>query len=199
MNRWILVVAIVVAFLLAGAGVLLLPGLDKFFNRTAGKSEEPMNEVANLQTSRMQKQKPPSPLEKSPPPGPGWAVNCKSPSNQKEFECRLSQTVVTKQGRRVLANVTVLIPPDAKTPDIRIQVPLLVYLPAGASYQIDQGTPRALEFRACVRDGCYGQTPVAPEVLAALKKGIATYSDLPKHGAEANQCFAIPGWFWGCV
>jgi invasion protein IalB len=173
MNRWILAVAIVVAFLFAGAAVLFLPGLDKFFTSTQSKQEQQSLEEANkLQTSKLD-QKPSTPLERrtQAPPGPGWALNCASQANQKDFECGISQTVVTKQGRRVLANVTVRVPPDTTTPEMRIQLPLLVYLPAGISYQIDENAPRLLEFRACLRDGCYGQTSVAPEVLAALKKG----------------------------
>ena len=103
--------------------------------------------------------------------GPGWAVSCKSQTKEKEGVCRISQAVVLKNSGRVLTNVTLRVPGDAKPSVILIQLPLGLYLPAGATYQIDANTPQALNIRACVRTGCYAQTPVAPDVLAALKAG----------------------------
>jgi invasion protein IalB len=115
---------------------------------------------------------PASPQSKTQPPkaGPGWAVNCKSGAKEKELECRMSQTVVVKQTGKVLTNVAFRIPVDTKKPEIIVQLPLGVNLPAGATFQADENVPQQMAFKACDRNGCYASTPVSPEVLAVLRK-----------------------------
>ena len=46
-----------------------------------------------------------------------------------------------------------------------------LYIPAGATYQVDGGAPQSLDFRACDRKGCYAQTVLTPELLASLRSG----------------------------
>jgi invasion protein IalB len=104
------------------------------------------------------------------PKAPGWAVNCKSGSKEKALDCRLSQTVVTRN-RQTLANVTFHFPPNPEKPEIIIQLPLGVLLPAGATVQVDENPAQQLTFRACNRNGCYAQAPLPPDVLAQLRKG----------------------------
>jgi invasion protein IalB len=98
-------------------------------------------------------------------------MRCKSQAKDKELECGISKTVVEKQSGQVVTNVTLRMSADTKQPKISIRMPLRLYLPAGASYQVDENTPQALNFKACNRKGCYAQTTVTPETLAALKKG----------------------------
>ena len=83
----------------------------------------------------------------------------------------MSQTVVLKQSRQVLTNVTFRIPVDTKQPEIIVQLPLGVLLAAGATFQVDENTPQQLKFKACDRNGCYANSPITPEMLAVLKKG----------------------------
>jgi len=106
----------------------------------------------------------------APKTAPGWAVNCKSGAKDKSLDCRLSQTVVT-QNRQTLANVTFHFPPNPQKPEIIVQLPLGVLLPAGATVQVDENPAQQLTFRACNRNGCYGQAPLSPDVLAQLRKG----------------------------
>ena len=103
--------------------------------------------------------------------GPGWAVNCKSEAKDKGLECRMSQTVVLKQGGQVLTNVTFRVPADTKTPEMIVQLPLGVYLAPGASFQVDTNPAQRLSYRACDRNGCFAIAPVTPDALALLKKG----------------------------
>jgi invasion protein IalB len=104
--------------------------------------------------------------------GPGWAVNCSSQNQAKKMECSISQSVVFKKSGKLLTSVTLRVPADAnKQPVILIRFPLGLYLPAGATYQVDANAPQAIDFRACARTGCYAQTLVTPEVLTTLKAG----------------------------
>ena len=83
----------------------------------------------------------------------------------------MSQTVVLKQSGQVLTNVTFRIPADTKKPEIIVQLPLGVYLAAGATFQVDENPAQRLNFRACDRNGCFAFSPVTPEMLAVLKRG----------------------------
>jgi invasion protein IalB len=172
MNRWVLIASIVGAFILAGVGVLLLPqfGTDKSEQQITDLNAATQSE---LDAAAQPAQPPASDSAKpqSASAGPGWAVSCKSQTKDKESVCRISQAVVLKNSGQVLTNVTLRVPGDAKRSVIVIRLPLGLYLPAGATYQIDENVPQAVNIRACVRTGCYAQTPVAPDVLAALKAG----------------------------
>jgi invasion protein IalB len=103
--------------------------------------------------------------------GPGWAVNCKSEATEQGLECRLSQTVVTRQGGQILTKATFLFAADKKSSEVIVQLPLGLFLPAGATIQVDDKAPQSLTFRACDRGGCYARSPVSAEMLAMLQKG----------------------------
>ena len=113
---------------------------------------------------------PPQPAEAE-KKGPGWAVNCKSGASEEGLECRLSQTVVTQQGGQVLADVTFRVPADKKGPEAIVRLPLGVFLPAGATLQVDDKTAQKLNFRACDRNGCYAQAAISSEMLKDLQEG----------------------------
>jgi invasion protein IalB len=103
--------------------------------------------------------------------GPGWAVNCSSQAGQKDLTCSLSQTVVTRPSGQTLTNVTFLLAPENKSPEVLFQLPLGLYLPAGATYQVDANAPQRLSIRACDRQGCYARAPISPETMVSLRKG----------------------------
>jgi invasion protein IalB len=52
-----------------------------------------------------------------------------------------------------------------------VQLPLGLNLPAGAKLQVDDGKVIDLQIQTCENRGCYSNTPVSPEMLAALKSG----------------------------
>jgi len=69
----------------------------------------------------------------------------------------------------VLINVRV--PAETRTPVAIVQLPLGLNLPAGAKLQVDDGKTSDLQIQTCEARGCYAGTPIAPELLAALKSG----------------------------
>lgn len=173
MNRWI-AVFLIVAFVLAGAGGFFL--YDRLVTQELDRPGVVQTDAPDMASPQPEDIKP----VQSPPASaiangsktdPGWAMNCKSQAAQSALECRMSQTVVTKPNGRVVASVTFRVPTDTKRPEMLIQLPLGVYIPAGASYQIDGGTPQMLDFRACDRTGCYAQTTLTPEMLTVMKAG----------------------------
>ncbi len=112
----------------------------------------------------------PSPAATQETEQPGWAVNCTSTTTDKGLECQLSQMIVTQQGD-ILANVMVRVPADKQNLEAIVQLPLGIFLPAGATLKVDDNVPLQLNFRACHGNGCYARGPVSPEILADLQKG----------------------------
>jgi invasion protein IalB len=180
-RRWVLAAGVIGVLLVAGASALFFsssafdkilisaeetrPGLQ-LAQAAGGPAASPGDKKPTPQTA-------PSTAQgaTTPAPGPGWAVNCKSEAREKELECRMSQTVVLKQSGQVLTNVTFRLPSDTKKLEIVVQLPLGIYLPAGASFQIDENATQRLTLRACDRNGCFAEGEISADVLATLKKG----------------------------
>ena len=67
--------------------------------------------------------------------------------------------------------VAIRVPSDTRTPVALVQLPLGLNLPAGAKLQIDDGKAVDMQVQTCEARGCYASTPVAADMLAALKSG----------------------------
>jgi len=114
-------------------------------------------------------------------PPPVWLVNCLD--NQGKLDCRAEQSAfVTTTGQRVLS-VAVRVPPDSKKPVLMVQVPLGVYLPAGASLQIGKEKAKTLPFKGCYQAGCVADYDITESEIAAMTKG----SDLAISVQNQNQ------------
>jgi invasion protein IalB len=104
-------------------------------------------------------------------PPPGWAVRCASASREAPLECAMEQTAVLSKTGQTVVSVNIRVPSDTHAPEILVQLPLGFSLPGGARFQVDDGKTTDLELRTCENRGCYAVTPIAPDVLAALKSG----------------------------
>ncbi|MCK1625181.1 invasion associated locus B family protein [Bradyrhizobium sp. 147] len=105
------------------------------------------------------------------PGQPGWIVRCTSASRDAPLECAMEQNaVLTKTGQTVIL-INIRIAPDTRTPIALLQLPLGLNLPVGAKLQVDEGKTFDLEIQTCENRGCYASTPVAPDLLAALRAG----------------------------
>jgi invasion protein IalB len=104
-------------------------------------------------------------------PQPGWAARCTSPSREAPLECAMEQTAVLSKTGQLIVLVNIRVPSDTHTPVVLVQLPLGLNLPAGAKLQVDDGKVTELQMQTCEARGCYASSPVAPELLAALKSG----------------------------
>lgn len=105
------------------------------------------------------------------PGQPGWIVRCTSASRDAPLECAMEQNaVLTKTGQTVVL-INIRIAPDTRTPIALLQLPLGLNLPVGAKLQVDEGKTVDLQIQTCENRGCYASTPVAPDLLAALRSG----------------------------
>jgi invasion protein IalB len=62
-------------------------------------------------------------------------------------------------------------PADTKKPVLLMQLPLGVYLPAGATLQIGKDEAKTLPFTSCARGGCIAEYAITDAELAAIAKG----------------------------
>ena len=104
-------------------------------------------------------------------PPPGWAVRCTSASREAPLECAIEQTAVLSKTGQLIVLVNIRVPSDTHTPIALVQLPLGLNLPVGAKFQVDDGKPIDLQIQTCENRGCYASTPIAAELLAALKSG----------------------------
>jgi invasion protein IalB len=107
----------------------------------------------------------------APAPQPGWAARCSSVSRDAPLECAIEQNaVLTKTGQTIVL-INIRIAPDTRTPVALLQLPLGLNLPVGAKLQVDDGKAVDLQIQTCENRGCYASTPIAPDLLAALRSG----------------------------
>lgn len=110
-----------------------------------------------------------APAQQTATPQPNWVVACSQ--TQQGLECRAGQSLfVRKTGQRFLS-VAVRVPPDTKKPKLLLQLPLGVYLPAGASLQIGKDEAMTLPFQSCDQAGCIAEHPMTDAEIAAMVKG----------------------------
>jgi invasion protein IalB len=111
----------------------------------------------------------PAPAAAAPPPG--WAVRCASASREAPLECAMEQTAVLSKTGQTVVSVNIRVPNDTHAPEILVQLPLGFSLPGGARFQVDDGKATEMELRTCENRGCFASSPIAPDVLAALRAG----------------------------
>lgn len=100
-----------------------------------------------------------------------WAVNCASGSATSELQCQVSQNLTeAKTGQRVL---TVTVRRDNANGSLAmlLALPHGLFLPSGASYQIDQGQKTVIAIQTSDQNGAYAATPLSPELIKAMKSG----------------------------
>lgn len=108
----------------------------------------------------------PKPAEANP-----WAVNCASGSTINELQCQVSQNLTeSKTGQRVL---TVTIRKENADGGLAmlLALPHGLFLPSGASYQIDQSEKVVIAIQTSDQNGAYAAAPLTPQLITAMKAG----------------------------
>jgi invasion protein IalB len=102
---------------------------------------------------------------------PGWIARCTSPSRDAPLECAIEQNAVLSKTGQTIVLINIRVAPDTRAPVALLQLPLGLNLPVGAKLQVDEGKTVDLQIQTCENRGCYASTPVAPDLLAALRSG----------------------------
>jgi invasion protein IalB len=125
-------------------------------------------------------------------PTQGWLVNCaKAPEG---MLCKATQSIGVPETKQLLAAVAVfksLSPSGPGSPGyaMTLQLPHGLFLPAGASVQIDAEAAQAVAIETCDQRGCFASLPIADKALAAMRKGKAlaiTFQNLSKSNVKVQ-------------
>ena len=114
---------------------------------------------------------PAEPAPANPAAQPGWAARCTSASRDAPLECAMEQTAVLSKTGQLIVLVNIRVPADTRAPVALVQLPLGLNLPSGAKVQVDDGKATDLLIQTCENRGCYAGSPIAPDLLTALKSG----------------------------
>ncbi|MGN6535371.1 MAG: invasion associated locus B family protein [Mesorhizobium sp.] len=132
------------------------------------------------------------PAEKGNP----WVVNCSTGTTGTTLECQASQNLTeAKTGQRVLT-VTVRRQNDSAALAMILALPHGLYLPAGASYQIDAGQKATVAIQTSDQNGAYAALPLSTELLAAMKTGTNLNIGME---AATRKPITIPVTLAGCT
>ena len=105
------------------------------------------------------------------PAPPGWVARCSSPSRDAPLECAVEQSAVLTKTGQVIVLLNIRVAGDNRQPIAIIQLPLGLNLPAGAKLQVDDGKVSDLQIQTCEQRGCYANSPIPADMLAAMKSG----------------------------
>lgn len=97
-----------------------------------------------------------------------WATRCVSGGRADAPDCTVEQKVIVAQTRQLLAGLAVTVDHQDRKPAMMLQVPVGLYLPAGVTYQFDNGAAQKLPLQTCDQSGCYAGTPVSDDMLHEL-------------------------------
>ena len=109
----------------------------------------------------------------APPPKPDvkivedWQVRCYPV--QAVAPCDMLQEQGEQSGRKILS-ISISYVPSMDRHAVIVSVPLDVSLAKGVVIQTDSYTSPVLKYRMCTRDGCYVQTAVDNDLVAAVAK-----------------------------
>jgi invasion protein IalB len=143
---------------------------------------------------------PPAPPAAAPPaaasqaggtPRP-WAVSCTDPQPDRPRECRLAAAAFAQpQNQRVLT-VTLMRQPETRSLVFALQVAHGAALPAGVTWQVDEGEAQRLAFQSSDAQGVYAAVAVADDLLAALRRGSVLRVSFAVVGRRETLTVAVP-------
>jgi invasion protein IalB len=102
-------------------------------------------------------------------PRPAWTMNCGN--TDQGLDCRVVQSLFLRNTGKRLLSVVVHVPPDTKKPLLLLQLPLGIYLPAGARFQIGKGEGKNVPFKSCDQFGCLAEYAITDAEISAMSKG----------------------------
>jgi invasion protein IalB len=101
-----------------------------------------------------------------------WVVNCASGGQSTDLQCQVSQNLTeSKTGQRVLTVTVRKQAGDKAGLAMLLALPHGLFLPAGATYQIDTGAKATVAIQTSDQNGAYAAVPLTPELLTAMKSG----------------------------
>lgn len=98
----------------------------------------------------------------------GWAAKCTSAARNADVDCAATQRLALAATGQLLASVALSVPAETRKPQMIIQVPLGLFLPAGIVLTTDDSAPEKAEIQTCDANGCYARLSVTDGMIKRL-------------------------------
>lgn len=100
-----------------------------------------------------------------------WTVSCTAETTQRTI-CALTQTVVTTEGARFLAEIglNLVEEADATSVVMVVRTPSAMLLPVQPAFRVGSGDPVTLTWRTCAGEFCTAVQVLGPEDVASLRE-----------------------------
>lgn len=121
---------------------------------------------------------------------PGWASKCMSDTRKGPLVCSVEETLVLANTGQTVAAVSVRIEPGTHE-TMLIRVPVGLYLPAGLSFQIDDGKPHIAALQTCDVQGCLAEAEIGPPLVNELMGG-RQLSIICENAAKSKIVLPLP-------
>jgi invasion protein IalB len=103
------------------------------------------------------------------PASAAWRVECTG--DGKVLECRALQQIVNRDDKHLLAQLTVRLPSDSKTPVMMLQLPLGLNLSEPVQFKVDNGAVEKQQVQTCTTTGCFVGMQLNDKFLASMRGG----------------------------
>ena len=117
----------------------------------------------------------PAPAEQAKPAaasvsnGAIWRVECSG--DGKVLDCRAVQQIVLRDTQQLVAGLAIRVPAETKKPVMMIQMPLGILVSEAVEFVVDDGKAERFPVQTCNQQGCFVGTPLADNLLAAMRSG----------------------------
>lgn len=98
----------------------------------------------------------------------GWRLECASTTGG-SLACEALDRVSVRTTGAVVGGLSVHFLADGKTPEILVQVPLGIAVPAGVRVGTNSGIMQTLPVSTCNRDGCFARAQMSGPLLGAMR------------------------------
>jgi invasion protein IalB len=125
-------------------------------------------------------------------PGRAWEMACTDPQEGRARSCRLFASVTLQPQNQRLLTVALLRQPETRSLALFFQVTHGTAIPAGLSWQVDDGDVQRLAFQNSDAEGLYVGIAVADDLLAALRRGAGLRVSFVSAARREAVTVAIP-------
>ena len=104
-------------------------------------------------------------------PETNWSARCTRTPAGVTSSCHVIQRIKRNKTGALLMSVLIDLPVKSLQPELRLSLPLGLYLPAGTTLKVDRAPTKEIEIETCDSKGCYAAVSVDEPLLTALKLG----------------------------
>jgi len=124
-----------------------------------------------------------------------WVLRCDNSDSGGTSSCLLFERLLKKDTNQLVLQASVALPKGAKkSPILIFTLPLGIYLPDGASLQVDGSKGVSLQINRCLKQGCIAVLSIQDALLGQLKNGkTATVSVSQSEGKTINFALSLDG------